>query len=349
MNDKVISFAIPCYNSAEYMDNCIEHLLMLNQNDDIEILIIDDGSNKDYTWEIAKGWEFKYPNVIRAIHQENGGHGQAVNTGLSNATGLYFKVVDSDDWLDIDGTLSIMKYLRKQLKNHKFGLNATDLVIGNYVYNKVYENKQTPINYTNALPENREFCWEDIKTFRPSQYLLMHAVIYKTSLLKRINFKLPKHTFYVDNIFVYIPLPYCKSIFYINSNMYMYFIGREDQSVNEDVMKSRIDQQIKITKIMIDAFSFDELKKHSPKISKYMLSYLSMMMCICSIFLRMIGTSDAENKRIEIWDYLKKRDVKLYKPIRKSLICWWTNIPSTLGKIFGIAGYKFAQKVFKFN
>ena len=247
-DNKVVTFAIPCYNSAEYMDNCIEHLLKLNSNDDIEIIIVDDGSTKDNTLEIAQGWEAKFPNVVRAIHQENGGHGEAVNTGLKNAKGLYFKVVDSDDWLDIDGTKPIMDYLRKQMSID----NPTDLVVGNYVYNKVFENKQTPIDYTSAFPVEKEFDWSEAKHFKLSQYILMHSVIYRTQILRDMNFKLPKHTFYVDNIFVYVPLPNVKSIYYINTNMYMYFIGREDQSVNEDVMKSRIDQQLKITKIMVD-------------------------------------------------------------------------------------------------
>lgn len=153
-SNKVITFAIPCYNSADYMDNCIEHLLKLNsKNDDIEIIIIDDGSTKDFTLEIAKGWEFKHPNVVRAIHQENGGHGEAVNTGLKNAQGLYFKVVDSDDWLDVDGTRPIMEYIRTQANRQ----NPTDLVVGNYVYNKVFEKRQTPIDYTSAFPVEKEF------------------------------------------------------------------------------------------------------------------------------------------------------------------------------------------------
>lgn len=296
--NKVISFAIPCYNSAEYMDNCIEHLLKLNSaNDDVEILIIDDGSTKDDTLEIAKLWEKKFPNVVRAIHQENGGHGEAVNTGLKNAKGLYFKVVDSDDWLDFDGTMPIMDYIRNQAKGEP--LKATDLVIGNYVYNKVHENSLTPINYVDALPEGREFGWDGIKKFKISEYLLMHSAIYRTQLLRDIKLKLPKHTFYVDNIFVYVPLPHVKSIYYINTNMYMYYIGREDQSVNEEVMKSRIDQQLKVTKIMIDATNMTELSS-LPKLKRYMLNYLSMMMCICTIFLRMIGTKEADEKRKDI-------------------------------------------------
>lgn len=349
MSNKVISFVVPCFNSAEYMDNCIQHLMNLNTNaDDIEIIIVDDGSQKDNTYEKAKAWESRFPGVIRAIYQENGGHGQAVNTGLKNANGLYFKVVDSDDWLDNIGTMPIMDYLRKQANLAKEGQDVTDMVVGNYVYNKVYLGVQTEINYGDVFPENREFTWEEIGKFKPSVYLLMHSVIYKTSILKDMNLELPKHTFYVDNIFVYEPLINVKSIYYINTKMYMYFIGREDQSVNEDIMKSRIDQQLKITKIMIDSTDYDELSV-SPKLGNYMLGYLSMMMCICSVFLRMIDTEDAELKRMAIWDYLKKHDPRIYDVVRKSLICFGTNIPTALGRAIGIGGYKLAQKLFSFN
>ena len=104
---KLISFAIPCYNSAAYMGKCIESILPAG--DEVEILIVDDGSQKDNTLEIAKEYEQKYPTICKAIHQENGGHGEAVNTGLRNASGLYFKVVDSADWLDSEVVLDIME------------------------------------------------------------------------------------------------------------------------------------------------------------------------------------------------------------------------------------------------
>lgn len=127
----------------------------------------------------------------------------------------------------------------------------------------------------------------------------MHSVIYRTSVLKEMNFQLPMHTFYVDNIFVYVPLPKVKTIYYINKDMYMYYIGREDQSVNESVMMSRIDQQIKITKIMIDNTDLESLGDR-PKLRKYMRNYLAMMMCICSVLLRKIGDKESEAKRKEI-------------------------------------------------
>lgn len=103
---KLLTFAIPCYNSQDYMEHCIDSILP--GGEDIEILIIDDGS-KDRTAEIADDYERRYPGIVRAIHQENGGHGEAVNAGIRNATGLYFKVVDSDDWVDADAYKKILE------------------------------------------------------------------------------------------------------------------------------------------------------------------------------------------------------------------------------------------------
>ena len=102
---KLLSFAIPCYNSKDYMEHCIESILP--GGDDVEIIIVDDGS-KDETAAIADRYAAEYPDIVKAVHQENGGHGQAVNTGLKNATGKYFKVVDSDDWVDLDSYKKIL-------------------------------------------------------------------------------------------------------------------------------------------------------------------------------------------------------------------------------------------------
>ena len=124
---KVLSVAIPCYNSAEYMSHAVDTLL--TGGEDIEIIIVDDGSAKDNTLEIAKEYEKKFPNIVKAIHQENGGHGQAVNTGLANANGVFFKVVDSDDWVDTGALTKAMDLLRLVIKGNK----ALDMLICNYV------------------------------------------------------------------------------------------------------------------------------------------------------------------------------------------------------------------------
>ena len=342
---KTITFAVPCYNSAEYMDKCIESLLACDDGrGDIEILIVDDGSTKDDTAAKADEWHERYPRSVYAIHKENGGHGSAVNVGLENARGRYFKVVDSDDWLDADAMAQIMPYLRKQSELR----DATDLVIGNYVYEKVHEGTSTTISYTNVFPTDREFTWDDIGRFKPSQYLLMHSVIYRTELLRDINLKLPEHCFYVDNIFVYVPLPTVYSIRYFDVDMYRYFIGREGQSVNEETMMKRIDQQLRITRVMIDSIDLDT-DVVQKKLERYMENYLSMMMCICSIFLRMINTAEAEQKRKQIWSYLLEKRPNVYTRIRRNILNVGTNVPTEMGRRLGIAGYRTAQKIFKFN
>lgn len=345
---KTISFAVPCYNSANYMEKCVSSLLPCG--DDIEIILVDDGSTRDNTAEICDRLVEEHPGIVRAIHKENGGHGSAVNAGLEAAEGYYYKVVDSDDWLDKKAMETIMPYLREQkAKAEAAGADeaGTDLVISNYVYEKVFEGTHTVIRYTNVFPTDKEFGWSDVGHFHSSQYLLMHSVIYRTKLLRDMGLKLPEHCFYVDNVFVYVPLPHVRTMRYFDVDAYRYFIGREDQSVNEKVMLSRIDQQIRVTKTMIDAVDLNAVE--NTRLRKYMHNYLSMMMCICSVFLRMEQTQENEEKRADVWAYLKAKDAKLYSQLKHTLLNAGTNIPTPLGRQFGLMAYHIAQKIFKFN
>ena len=128
---KLLSIAVPCYNSEAYMRNCIESLLP--GGEEVEIIIVDDGSTKDRTPQIADEYAAKYPTIVKVVHQENGGHGEAVNTGLKNSTGVYFKVVDSDDWLDAESYQKVLKKLGELVRAG----DAVDMVICNYVYDKL--------------------------------------------------------------------------------------------------------------------------------------------------------------------------------------------------------------------
>ncbi len=129
--DKIITFAVPCYNSAAYMDHCIQTLL--EGGDDIEIILVDDGSTKDDTPAICDRYADQYPDIVKVIHQENGGHGEGVNQGIRNASGIYYKVVDSDDWLDVDALHKVLGKLREFAKMER----PVDMVIANYVYEHV--------------------------------------------------------------------------------------------------------------------------------------------------------------------------------------------------------------------
>ena len=265
---KLLSIAIPSYNSEAYMRKCIESLLP--GGEDVEILIVDDGS-KDRTGEIADEYETLYPNIVKAIHQENGGHGAAVNTGLEHATGLYFKVVDSDDWVNESAYRKILQTLRELAG----GSTALDMLISNFVYEKEGAKKNKVMRYHHALPKDTIFTWDEIKHFRKGQYILMHSVIFRTKLLKECGLKLPEHTFYVDNLFVFEPLPYVRTMYYLDVNFYRYYIGREGQSVNEQVMISRIDQQIRVNKLMLDYLIEKKAEIYRKRrMRAYMISYL---------------------------------------------------------------------------
>ena len=337
---KYISFAIPCYNSEAYMEKAINSILI--GGEDVEILIVNDGS-KDGTQEIAERYEAQYPTIVKAIQKENGGHGDAVNCGLSHATGKYFKVVDSDDWVDESSLFKILETVKTFVKED----TLVDMVISNYVYEKVGMEHKKVIRYDNVLPENTIFHWDEIGHFRLDQYILMHSVLYRTEMLKLCQLKLPKHTFYVDNIYVYYPLPHVRTLYYLNVDFYRYFIGREDQSVNEKNMIKNIDQQIKVNKIMVDAY--DLWKIADRHLRHYMMNYLEIITVISTVMLLKSGTEENLEKKRELWTYIKNRDIRLFHKLRNRIMGQTLNLPGKGGRKLSLTIYKISQKVIGFN
>ena len=336
---KLLTFTIPCYNSQDYMRHCIESILP--GGEDVEILIVDDGS-KDDTAAIADEYAEKYPTIVKAIHQENGGHGEAVNAGIRNATGLYFKVVDSDDWVDWNAYQTILAKLREIAG----GSVALDMLLANYVYEKEGAKHKRVMRQT-GFPKDQIFTWSDVRHFYKGHYILMHSVIYRTKLLRECGLELPKHTFYVDNIYVYKPLPHVRTMYYMDVDFYRYFIGRDDQSVNERVMISRIDQQIRVNKIMVDAF--DLWKIPNRKLRHYMFNYLEIITVISTIMLIRSGTEENLEKKRELWKYIKEKDIRLFHHLRAGILGNTMNLPGKGGRKISVAAYKLSQKVVGFN
>ncbi len=336
---KILSVAIPSYNSQEYMRKCIESLLP--GGEEVEIIIVDDGS-KDETGKIADEYEQKYPTIVKAVHQENGGHGEAVNAGLRNATGLFFKVVDSDDWVDAEAYPKVLATL-KELTG---GPDTVDMFICNYIYDKVGVRRKKIMQYRHLFPADQVFEWKDMK-IRRGHYILMHSVIYRTKLLRECGMVLPKHTFYVDNLFVFQPLPHVKKLYYMDVELYHYFIGREDQSVNEKIMIGRIDQQIKVNKLLIDTLA--NLRGLNKQCRKYMENYLDIIMTVSSMLLIKSGTDENFAKKQELWRYLKNADRGLYRKIRHGLLGRACNLPGKSGRMVSVSAYKVTQKFYGFN
>ncbi len=325
------------------MRRCIDSLLP--GGEDVEIIIVNDGSG-DNTADIAEEYRERFPGIVKVVNKENGGHGSAVNSGMEHAKGLYFKVVDSDDWVNQSAYIRILDTLKELLKDGK----TVDMFISNYVYEKEGERRKKVMKYHYALPEEQIFSWKDVRHFRVGQYILMHSVIYRTNLLRECGLKLPEHTFYVDNLFVFNPLPYVKTMYYLDVNFYRYFIGREDQSVNEQVMIGRIDQQIKVNKLMLDHYVNEKQRIiANGKVRRYMLNYLDIVTTVSSVLL--IRSELAENleKKRALWNYIREKDKWVWMHLRFGILGNAMNLPGKLGRKITVDGYKICQRIFHFN
>lgn len=339
---KLITFVVPCYNSQDYMSHCIDTLL--SAGSDVEILVVNDGSS-DNTGQIANDYEKQYPDIVKAIHQPNGGHGAGINTGLRYATGKYFKVVDSDDWVDEKA----LRTMIKRIKDFERNKVSIDLFISNYVYEYAANNSRHTIRYTGVYPVDTVFTWNDVRRFDPTRYMIMHSVTFRTQLLRDINLKLPEHTFYVDNIVVYTPLPYVKTMYYMNVDLYRYYIGRSDQSVNEKVMVSRVDQQIRITQILMEAHDMSKIYRQNIRLYKFMANYLSIMYTITNMLLAVDGSEKAVLKQKQLWDYTKKKDPVLYRKIKYRSLAFFMSFRGKIGRKTSVALYKITRHFYKFN
>ena len=336
---KLLTVTIPCYNSAEYMDKSIRSAV--NGGDRVEVIIVDDGST-DNTLEIARKYEKRFPNIVKVVHKENGGHGDAVNTGIANASGLYFKVLDSDDCLGKNALGKVLNLLEEMVSKD----SDLDMLITNFLYDKQGVKHKKVMKYKSAMPVDKMFTWDDVK-FGASQYLLMHSVIYRTKVLKKSGLLLPKHTFYVDNIYVFQPLPYVKNIYYMDVILYKYYIGRDDQSVNEKIMIKRLDQQYRVTKIMLDEYCKMEHLNH--KLDQVLVHYFDMMMCVSSIMSIREGSQQRLQDKEELWKLVEEKNPTLYKRVRKSILGRSMNIPGKGGRKISEMLYFITNMIFGFN
>lgn len=340
--DKLITFAIPCYNSQAYMEKCINSLLAAGA--DTEILIIDDGST-DRTAEIADSYAEKFPDTVRVIHQENGGHGEGVNQGIRHGRGRYYKVVDSDDRLDPVALNKLLTRMREQVAQ---GVEI-DMYVTNYVYDHEEDGSQRPMRYSRIFPVEKICTWDQTKRFNITKYLMMHSVIYRMELLRELGIELPKHTFYVDNLYMYAPLPAVKSIYYMDINLYYYYIGRADQSVNEQNIIKRIDQQLLVTTLMTDIYDLDKIKEQSVALYRYMFHELAMMYTITTIFQYASGTEENLKKNREMWRHLKEKDRLAFIKMKSTTLNVLTQFPGRMGRSTTVQIYHLINRIFKFN
>lgn len=340
MQQKLLTVVVPCYNSQAYMEKCINSLLPGGEQ--MEIVIVNDGST-DKTPAIADAFACQYPKLVSVIHQENGGHGDAVMAGLRNAKGLFFKVVDSDDWVDTQSLHKVLQALEGLVSHDQ----AVDLMICNYIYDKAGSRNKRVIRYGNVLKERKILGWDDVKRFRIGQYILMHAAIYRTALLHDCGLSLPKHTFYVDNLYAYVPLTAVQKLYYLNVDLYHYYIGREDQSVQEQIMIKRIDQQLLVNKLMAQAVDLRCVANRRQR--AYMRNYLEIVTVVSSVLLIKSNTKENLLKKEALWQTLKEEATNNYRLIRRRPLGAACCLHGLIGRKLVMTGYEVSRRIFGYN
>lgn len=242
-NIPILTVLVPVYNVEKYIDRCLFSLTSDTETlKNIEILIVNDGS-KDNSILTAKKYEEKFPRNIKIIDKENGGHGSTINVGMKNAKGKYFRVIDSDDWVNIIDFPSFVAHLKDV---------DVDAVLTNYTREYVYDGTSHMFKYNSEIYYNTVY---DLMDFDLElfglDYFFMATTTFKTEVLRQSNFSLDEKTFYVDMQFIIFPFKNIQNFIYLDYDIYRYFIGRNDQSIAVDsLIKHRKDHEKVLKKLL---------------------------------------------------------------------------------------------------
>ena len=299
--DKILTIGIPSYNAAKTLKYCLDSLVIEEVLNDIQIVIVNDGS-KDKTSEIGHSFEEKYPDTIIVIDKENGGHGSGINTTIERAVGKYMKIVDSDDTVDRDGFIELIN----ELKN----TNA-DLILTPYY--KDMKGKKEFISYLNSN-EILEKKMVTIEEKYVDLRLAMHSITYRTQLLKDSNYKIDENCFYVDVEYSIYYLLNITNILLLDQPVYCYMIGGDNQSVSIKNMQKNIDQHTYVSKQLISFFE-NEYKNIKNSIYETLICQNIVNMILITeyrIIFSIPDSSESQKKLLDMERYLKDYSPILY-------------------------------------
>lgn len=251
---KLLTIVVPTYNMEAYLNRCLDSLLVSDEQMQLlEVLVINDGS-KDNSSAIAHEYEEKYPNTFRVIDKENGNYGSCINRGLKEATGKYIKVLDADDWFD---TEALEAYIGE--------LSSTDVDMIITPYWIVDENGNKQKEMVFDLEYEKVFSFQSYTN--PAVYFAMHALTYKTDMLRSINYTQTEGISYTDTEWVFYPQHAVDTCVYLPYNLYRYVVGREGQTMDPKVIAKSVGQYDKLIRSMI-AFA-DNLSKEAKQLYTY--------------------------------------------------------------------------------
>lgn len=301
---KLLTIVVPSYNVENTLGATLKSLCVEELIDKLDIIVVDDGS-KDATAEKAKEFKELYPQSVRLIQKENGGHGSTVNTGIKEASGKYFKVVDGDDRLSYSGLKALLNVLektdadlvasnyRKVLPN---GSNAGDMLFSGIEYGKLY-------NFSDLVTDG-------------SIYFGIHSSTFKTEILKNNNVTLQEHTFYVDTEYALLPIPKVQTVTFVEECVYLYTVGSAGQSIDPKNFVKRYDHHLRVVKRLVEfAGKASADKSHTD----YIYAVLSKL-CFTQYMLGIFYDDDTKRGRARAseFDSWLKSNPRLYKELGSS-------------------------------
>ncbi len=303
---KILTVVVPSYNVEQFLEKTVKSFIDESISNDIEILIVNDGS-KDNTKVLGEKLQSEFPSCVRLIDKENGGHGSTINKGLSEAKGKYFKVVDGDDWVD---TKEFVDYINK-LKSI-----AVDVVFT--PFNEVYLPSMKIIKRaTSNVEVEKEFKVDEVLNEIGDCYQ-MHAITFNTSKIKEW-LHITEHCFYVDQEYILLPLSKLNSCMFLDNTIYQYRLGDENQSVSVTSKQKNREMHKKVVYRLIEAFEEEKLVRTTTKTEFLKNRIHGLIYTQIDIFLSM---HDRQSECAEFMSGVKLRSEELY-----------SELPGTTGKL----------------
>ena len=307
---KYLTIVIPSYNSERFILNCLNSLC-IGKDELLDVIVINDGST-DRTSELAHEFA-KSHSFVRVVDKPNGGHGSGINKGLELAEGLYFKVLDSDDFLDKEGFI----YLLDTIERHYKADTLPDLYLADYVSRPEGTDIKQYITLKHRIKEAESFIgWHDFKHLSKTEFIMIHMTFPKTALLRNTNMNLIEKTFYEDNEFSFHLIKYAKSVFYLEKPIYLYTVGRDGQSISLESVNKNYPHQFRVMKRIIDEIPY-KYYKTMDKGRKKAIKHALFIYSVVTYFYTYIAPN--KDKRLAYKDYLKyfrKTNPKMYKVVR---------------------------------
>lgn len=307
--DKYLTIVIPSYNTSAFIEKCMPTFLDDRFIKDIEIIIVDDGSTDDTAIKAEKYVE-RYPDSIFLVSKKNGGHGSVINTGIALATGKYFKIVDGDDYINTDEMAEFIEQVKKYDADMfiSFFSTISDIsgklnVISPYDYRLIEKKKEISLN--KVLPAN------DILDH---VYGSIHAVTFRTEILKKYNIRMTEKTFYEDNEFVLFPIAYVRTVFVSDCNIYVYRIDQANQSINLSNTQKRIGELQKIILNLVQYYN--DLGNDIPETQRnYILRGITNQIYTAfSVYVSFCEHKSERKRELKQFDReIKKESYKVYR------------------------------------